>query len=81
MKQSLTILSKLNPYLQYLNFKKSRFISATKKPREVQEQLLKKIIEGNKKSRYGIKHNFPKIAHSIDYKNNIPINSYEHLKE
>ena len=50
-----------------------------KYPNEVQEELLKDLILKAKKTEFGRAHNFAGLNSYQDFKNNVPVQSYEQL--
>ncbi len=53
------------------------FIEETKNPMELTTKLLLKLVEDNKDTEYGKKHNFADIHSIEDYKKNVPVNVYD----
>ena len=49
-------------------------------PLKVQEKVLYRILQKNKKTKYGIEHNFSKIKTIEEFRKQVQINSYENLK-
>lgn len=50
-----------------------------KYPHEVQGEIFKKLIEHAKQTEFGKKYDFKSIASHEDYKNRVPVQSYEEL--
>ncbi len=57
------------------------FMSAHKRTAEVQESLLRRIIEAASDSRFGREHNFESIRSYEDFKSAVPISDYEHHRQ
>ena len=58
----------------------SYLIRATHEPKSAQTNVLKKILEKNNDSRFGVEHNFAGIKDSMGYRERCPIQSYDSLK-
>lgn len=50
-----------------------------KYPHDVQQEIFKKLIATAKNTEFGKKHGFNAINSYEDYKNNVPVQSYEDL--
>jgi hypothetical protein len=57
----------------------AKFELATKFCKETQMKLLKEIIEQNKDTKFGKKHNFNNIKTVEDFRKNIPVHTYDDL--
>lgn len=51
-----------------------------KYPEEVQHETLKRLLKAARNTEYGKKFGFDDIIHYQDFKNKVPLNSYEELK-
>src|SRR5262249_1692811 len=56
------------------------FERATRHPREVQEQVLKRIIQDQDRTDFGRKHHFNEIRSAADFRRNLPVATYEYLE-
>jgi len=56
------------------------FESATKDPLKAQRAILLQYLQRNKNTEYGRKHNFAAIRSIEEYRNAVPLNSYETLR-
>jgi hypothetical protein len=53
------------------------FDRATERPQEVQNQLLRRIVQQNKHTGFGRAHRFSEIRTLTDFRRNVPISRYE----
>ena len=57
-----------------------RWDDLTKRPREIQEQMLLDIVERNRSTRFGRDHHFNAIHNLNDYRKQVEIGDYERLR-
>jgi hypothetical protein len=57
-----------------------RWDDLTKRPREIQEQMLLDIVERNRSTRFGRDHHFNAIHNLNDYRKQVAIGDYERLR-
>ena len=77
-------------YLTYLLFRsvltfKQRpnyraLIRASKNPQSVQEEVLKRIINTNRETEFGIEHRFDQIDSPAKYRQQVPVNDFEQIR-
>lgn len=58
----------------------ARMMYNSKHPREVQLQLLRRVISENAATKYGKTHGFDKITSVEKYRNSVPVNGYNDLE-
>src|SRR4051794_34492725 len=56
------------------------FEDATHHPREVQEALLRRIVERQAGTDFGKKHGFRAIQSAADFRRNVPVAGYEYVE-
>ncbi len=56
------------------------FLAATERPREVQEALLKRILENQARTAFGRDHHFHTIQTVADFRKNVPVAGYEYVE-
>ena len=56
-------------------------LNATGNPRNVQSALLRRILVSNANSHFGARHNFRRIRDFRDYRNAVPVKTYEDLRK
>ncbi len=56
------------------------FEEATKRPRELQEQLLRQFLRYHRDTDFGRDHHFSEIRNFEDYRNNLPIAPYDYFE-
>src|SRR5262245_16174238 len=56
------------------------FESATQRPREVQEELLRRILAAQSNTDFGREHHFREIRTIEDFRRNLPVSPYEYFE-
>ena len=56
-------------------------LNATGNPRNVQNALLRRILVSNANSHFGARHNFRRIRDFREYRNAVPVKTYEDLRK
>jgi hypothetical protein len=58
----------------------ARFEEDTRRPRDVQEQLLRRIISFQAETDFGLRHHFSSIQTLADFRRQLPISGYEYFE-
>ncbi len=56
------------------------FLQATRTPRQAQDALLQRILRANAHTEFGKRHGFAMIARYADYRDAVPVQTYESLR-